>query len=274
MKKKPGIGLILIFIVVFGIFSFPRSPQKTQEAQEAVKHRFEAQWLLEYLHPESGSRNPWKTLYLMYYRFPSPTFNYFIHIGSVFRDEKTDYIGIVGAAHDWTEWFYTYSAVAAGTKVEYLPEYRFDQDFNFKFLKDRSLIWTVGVTYIDYHLPANDLVISSGFMKYLKKMIWEYRLFRNRSNPGNIVSFTHQWSIGYGEEKKNWTYFNGSYGSQAYLAMYVGIPEEVRQKAWNLSLLHRKWISKTLGFEIELNYVNLKGGYKKYGIYSSVFLEL
>ena len=267
---KP-VTIVLFLIAVSFTSLFP-----AEESQEVkpVKHRLELQYLLEYFSPKSFSSHPWKSLYVKYYGFPSTTFNYFVHAGTIFRDQKTDHILIFGTAHDWSDSFYTYTAIAAGTKADYLPEYRFDQDLNFKFGKLRNIVWTIGATYINYHIPANDLILSSGLMVYLPKLVIEYRLFRNRSNPGNVVSYTHLGSAGYGAEKKSWTYFTVSKGSQAYLATYITTPQEVRQKAMNLSLEHRRWITKNFGFAIDLDYVDLKQGYKKYGVFTSLFLEL
>jgi YaiO family outer membrane protein len=268
MKK-----MIWIWLVIF-VFAAIAFPADEPEAIKQVKHRLEVEFFLEYLTPKALNPTPWKSLYLKYYGFPSSTFNYFVHLGSIYRESKTDYIVLAGTAHDWTDWFYTYSAVAAGSNVEYLPKIRFDQDLNFKFGKKRSVVWTVGATYIKYHIPANDFILSTGLTFYFKKLVPEYRLFRNRSNPGNVVSYTHLASVGYGEEKKNWTYFTISTGSQAYLAMFISEPEEVRQNATNISLIHRRWITNNFGFSIELNYVELKEGYKKYGVYTGLFLEL
>ncbi|MGE5343948.1 MAG: YaiO family outer membrane beta-barrel protein [Candidatus Omnitrophota bacterium] len=282
MKPRIGFFVRLMFMMLFmflilfmggGLLHAQATPAPPASDQP-VTHRIEINWLMEYLKMESGESTPWKSLYLKYSGSPSPTFNYFVQLGRVRRDGKSDYIGIIGAARDWTDWFYTYSAVSAGTRIDYLPRLRFDQDFNFKFLRNRALVWTIGMAYIRYHIPTRNWILSTAAKLYLKKLILEYRLFRNQSNPGEVVSYTHLGSIGYGAEKKSWTFFNVSRGSQAYLAFYIDNPEQIRQNALNLSLVHRQWLFKNLGIELQFNYVDLEGGYQKYGIFSSLFLEL
>lgn len=275
MKKKYGILIVVMFSLFLTSALFPAQNSRNRQTKKdsRVKHRLEVKYLLEYLQPRSLYK-PWRSLYFHYYGFPSSTFNYFAHFGTVYREEKNDYIGIIGSARDWTPRFYTYTAVAAGTECSYMPKIRFDNDFNFKLGKKKEIVWTLGVTYIKYHHVANDLIISTGLTFYLKKFIMEYRLFRNRSNPGDVVSYTHLASVGMGEEKKSWTYLTFSQGSQAYLAMFTLTPEEVRQSAINTSIIHRRWLTKNFGFFLELEYVSLKNGYDKYGIYSGLFLEL
>lgn len=248
--------------------------EKKVEIPRRVKHRFEFLYMWEFLHPEAEYGKPWRSMYLHYYGFPSDTFNYFLHFGTVYRDGKNDYIGIIGSARDWTPWFYTYADIAMGTISEYMPKFRYDLDLNFKFLKKKNLVWTVGINSIKYHLAGYDIVISSGLSLHLPKWVFEYRLFQNHSNPGNIVSYTHLGSIGFGAEKKCWTYATFSKGSLAYLAMYVTTPEEVRQSAINYSAIHRQWISKNLGFWVELDFVKLKEVYDKFGIFVGAFWEL
>lgn len=276
-REKHCHGKMMIVLVLWwaGMVLWGVEPgsEKKTAGPVRVKHRLEVKYLMEYLEPHDVY-DAWHSLYFHYYGFPSDTFNYFLHFGTVYREEKNDYIGIIGTARDWSARFYTYTAVAAGTECGYMPKFRIDHDFNFKIGKKKQWIWTLGGAYIKYHHDANDLIISSGLTLYLKKWVMEYRLFRNRSNPGEVVSLTHLVNIGYGAEKKNWTYFTFSQGSQAYLALFALTPEEVRQSAINLSVIHRRWLGKSFGFFLELDYVTLKDGYDKYGIFGGLFLEI
>ncbi len=295
MNQKNRVSSILILSLFFGVASGviraqeqpePKKQEVKQEVKQdvkiepapkvpkRVKHRFEFLYMWEFLFPKAEYGKPWKSMYLHYYGFPSATFNYFAHFGTVYREGKNDYIGIIGSARDWTPWFYTYAAVAMGTVADYMPKFRYDLDLNFKWLKNKSLVWTLGIASIKYHQVGQDLVLSSGLTLHLPKWVMEYRLFRNRSNPGNVRSWTHLGSIGYGAEKKCWTYFTFSKGSLAYLALYINTPEEIRQSAINLSAIHRQWVTKNLGFWVELDYVKLKEVYDKLGVFAGLFWEL
>jgi len=250
----------------------PEEDEPAEEVETLPRHKLHVIYMLEYLKPNE-EQNPWKSLYVDYYGSPSTTFNYFIHLGSVFQEDGNDYIGIIGAARDWTPWFYTYTALVSGTKSSYLPKFRFDQDFNFKFGKKRNLVWTIGMTYIDYYHEALDVIFSSGLTLYTGPWVLEYRLFQNHSHPGNIVSYTHLGMVGFGKEKKHWSYLTVSSGSQAYLALHVLVPQEVRQDAFSISLMHQQWLRKNFGFTIEFEYLTLKSGFDKYGIYAGIFFE-
>ncbi len=264
---------ILVAVILFLLIA-PWLPSGSVRAADSEndKNRLEFQYIHERLEPNDiyGS---WNSYYLKYYRFESPTFNWFVHFGCVDREEKNDYIGLAGFAHDWTSRFYTYSVVAMGTKVDYLPKIRIDHDFNFKFGARRNLIWTIGGTYIDYHTVYRDTIISSGLMLYENKWIFQYRLFRNFSHPGNIKSWTHLGSVGYGQEKYHWTFVTVSQGSQAYLAQSIITPEEIRQTAFSIALNHRHWLTRRMGVFVDLSYLNLKNAYKKYGVSAGLFVD-
>lgn len=268
--KRNNIWLIVFLLAAAVIFAEEKAEPETPGR---TKHRLEIKFMWEYLVPNDIYKT-WKSLYLHYYGLPSTTFNYFLHLGTVFREEKNDHIGIIGGSRDWSSRFYTYTALVAGTECSYLPKFRFDNDLNFKLGKKRNVVWTLGINYINYFSAARDVILSSGITLYLPKWIGEYRIYRNHSSPGGYVSYTHLFSMGYGVEKKTWTYITVSSGSQAYLALYVLMPEEIKQSALNISFKHRQWLSRDFGLFIDLNYVGLKEGYDKYGVFWGFFLEM
>lgn len=271
MKKIKPIIIIICLLAVSYVY-LPADSKNQPPTDERTRYRLDVQYMLEYLEPHELYK-PWRSLYFMFYSFVKPTFNYFLHFGTVYREGENDYLGLGGFAKDWSKSFYTYTVVAHGTKSTYMPKFRFDHDFNFKLLKKRNLVLTLGVTYIDYHVDHRDFVLNSGLTLYLPKWVMEYRLFRNRSDPGGIVSYTHLASINYGQEKKSWTSLSFSEGSQAYLATFVLTPEEIRQSAISISFKHRRWLKKDMGVFIDLNYVKLKNAWTKYGIFFGLFIE-
>jgi YaiO family outer membrane protein len=247
-------------------------PQDTMKKDKWKKNRLDLQYIYEYLSPHDVY-GAWESYYIKYYRYEKPTFNFFIHGGMVKRDGKNDYIGLLGFAKDWSPHLYTYTVVAKGTVSTYLPNGRFDHDFNFKLGRKANILWTIGVTYIKYYVPAEDFIVSSGLTWYLERWVLGYRFFWNHKYPGDITSFTHLGSIEYGIDKSHWTAFSFSWGSQAYLALYVLTPEEIRQNALNIQLDHRQWISRGFGCFVWLGYLKLVDTYEKYLISAGIFFE-
>jgi len=274
-RIRLAVGLALLSLSAFGRAQETPEPvgqAAAEPAGKSLKFRLELKFMYEYLEPVDLYK-PWRSFYVMFYGMPKATWNYFLHFGTIYRDGTNDTIGVAGVAHDWTSRFYTYTVFVAGTPCNYLPRFRFDQDFNFKIGKKREFVWAVGLTTIRYHHEHRDFIISSGLTWYPPKWIMEYRLFRNRSDPGNVVSLTHLASVGHGEEGKSWTFFTFSKGSQAYLALNVLTPEEVRQSAVHVGLTHRRWVSRRFGAFLEFDYVHLKDGFDKYGIFLGGFFQ-
>jgi YaiO family outer membrane protein len=247
-------------------------PTDTAPEDRMKKNRLDFQYIYEYLapHDEYGA---WETYYIKYYRYEKPTFNFFVHGGMVKRDGKNDYIGLLGFSKDWNSRLYTYTVVAKGTVSTYLPNGRFDHDFNFKLGSRANWLWTVGVTYIKYYVPAEDFIISTGLALYLERWVLAYRLFWNHKYPGDIRSFTHLGSVETGIDKSRWTAFSVSWGSQAYLALYVLVPEKIRQDAFNINIVHRQWLTRGVGIFGQAGYLDLKDEYRKYLLSIGLFLE-
>lgn len=243
-------------------------------AREEVwkQNRLDFQYIYEYLMPHD-TYGAWESYYIKYYRYQNPTFNFFIHGGMVKREGKNDYIGLLGFAKDWHRRLYTYTVVAKGTVSTYLPNARLDHDINFKMGKYNNILWTIGATYIKYYVPAEDFIISSGLTWYLPKWVLSYRLFWNHKYPGNITSFTHLGGVEYGVDKSNWTALSASWGSQAYMALYVLTPEQIRQNAFNINLTHRQWLTRGVGVFGQAGYLKLKDSYEKILLSIGLFLE-
>jgi len=250
----------------------PGTPTRQEGQKVMKKNRIDVQYFYEYLSPYN-IYGAWESYYIKYYRYQTPTFNFFIHGGMVKREHKNDYIGLLGFAKDWSPRLYTYTVVAKGTISNYLPNARIDHDFNFKLGKARNFMWTIGATYIKYYVPAEDVIVSTGFVWYLPKWVLSYRLFWNHKYPGNIQSLSHLAGIEHGIDKSRWTSLTASWGSQAYLALYVLVPEQIRQSAFNINIGHRQWFSRGFGAFIEAGYLDLDPAYRKYLLSAGLFVE-
>ena len=95
----------------------------------------------------------------------------------------------------------------------------------------------------------------------------------NRSNPGKVDTFTNQFSLGFGQEFKHWTYFIYSKGRQGYLATYIDDAPEINNKSYEITLKHRHWFGKNYGPFINLIYTNLDQVYEKYSATFGVFWQ-
>ncbi len=238
---------------------------------DVKKQRLEAKFSYEYLNPKSvyGSR---ETFDLYYYNKPMHDLTYFLQLGVFSRDEGEALLGSLGIYKDWKSNFYTYSALSGGTNSEYLPQFRLDNDFNFKLGPEKNFVVTAGISYIEYFDVHKDLILSTGLTYYQNMWVAGYRLFRNDSDPGDAVSYSHLVNIAYGAEKSQWTYLILSHGKQAYLATSLTSPEEIRQEALSITLKHRRWMKDYYGIILETGYFELEDGYKKYLFAPGVFM--
>ncbi|GAB4538463.1 MAG: hypothetical protein Fur0020_07390 [Thermodesulfovibrionia bacterium] len=236
------------------------------------RYRLEANVSYEYLSPNDvyGS---WKTVSSGFYGKPMKGFTYFFQLSGFSRKDGEALLGTLGAYKDWSDSLYTYSAISVGTESDYLPEIRLDHDFNLKFGAMRAIVWTLGASYIRYFDIHRDTIISTGMTLYRNEWIWNYKIFRNESDPGDVISYSHLISIGYGREGWQWTNLDLSFGKQAYLATYMVNPEEVRRDSLHTSVKHRHWIGDGHGVFGDISYFDLKDGYDKYGISIGVFKE-
>lgn len=226
----------------------------------------------ERLSPESVY-GTWKTGNFNFYHKPTEGFTYFFGFSGFSRKEGKASLVQGGAYKDWAERFYTYSALSFGTKSEYLPQYRIDQEFNVKLGERKNLVPALGVSYIKYHDVHKDLIVGMGFTYYHESWNFTYRHFINKSDPGSVQSSSDLVSIGVGREGSSWTYIDLSFGKQAYLATYLANPEEVRQKSFYIALKHRRWVTKDLGIFGDISYLKLDKAYEKYGVGVGVFKE-
>jgi YaiO family outer membrane protein len=214
----------------------------------------------------------WENVRLEYLR-RNLTFVYCLEAEGFSRKEGKGAQFVGRIYKDWNPWLYTYTALAGGTNSDYLPLVRFDHDFNLKFGEKKDYVFTVGTTYIDYHVNHRDWILYGGLTGYFYKWILGYRIFGNLSNPGSVWSLSHAFEVTYGSEGTHWTSLLFSFGNQAYFATELESPEKVNQKSWDLLLKHRHWIGKDWGVTAETGFYRLREAYKKYGFNLGVFLD-
>lgn len=277
----------LWFIILSGtlwadIVSIPGQEYESSEihtvnlgAKEVIigeQDRIDVSFTYEYLDP-SSDYGSWKNFNLSYYQKYSKDLTLVYQAGFFNRDEGSGTLFALGAYNDWNPSLYTYSQITVGTDTDYLPKYRLDHDFYFKFGEHKQWVGILGLTYIDYHDVHSDTIGSVGLTYYGPRYNATYRFFVNNSDPGSVNSNTHLLSIGYGAEKEYWTYFDISYGNQAYLSTLDPNYQNVDNDAFDTRLSHRHWLTENTGVFGSVGYFNLNDGYDKYLFQIGYFKE-
>jgi len=242
------------------------------ETKQVQQDRFEVSIGYEYLDP-SSLYGAWKSLNLAYYQKVSQDLTLLYQAGLFNRDEGSGGLFALGAYKDWTPSLYTFSQISAGSNTDYLPKIRLDHDFYYKFGEKKEWVGILGLTYIDYHDVHKDTILSLGMTYYAPTYNITYRHFFNQSDPGNISSGTDLLSIGYGKEKDQWTYFDISYGNQAYQSLLDSGYSYINEDALNVKLTHRRWTDENSGWFGSIGYFDLDHGYKKYLFQVGYFIE-
>ena len=251
---------------VYGVQVPVNQPGLTITAPTAVQglitrtHRLEETVSYEQLSPDSlyGSR---KDVVIDLFTFNKPGFVWFAELGMFRRQEGDGVQGGIGGYWDWSPRVYTYSSISAGTVVDYLPKLRLDTDFNVKLGHVKNIVATLGVSYITYHIPYEDLLLSAAGTYYGAGWLCGYRIFQNKSEPGSVVTYSHQLSAAVGAEGKQWTYLTISHGITGYTATTVFPSQEVRNNVDSFDLRHRHWLTARMGLMGGAQCITMKDGY-------------
>jgi len=270
MKKHRQLKTWCLAIALAGTASTVHSSETLE--RKCTHNRLELSATYEYLSPRD-IYGEWKNYSGGWWHRASDTFTWFVNGGGVCRYDGKSAWGGGGAYLDCTDCFYTYSSLLAATNPDILSRFRIDQEFNLKLGNSKEWVISLGVTYLNYSVSRNDLLFSTGMTLYRSDWVFSYKFFLNFSHPSSAASVTNLFSAGYGQEGTQWTYFNVSCGESAYLAMNVEIPQEIRQKACEVSLKHRRWVGSNYGILAEINYLNVISEYKKYGYSGGLFYE-
>jgi len=236
-----------------------------------LKHRLEVSLSYDYLSPYDPYGS-WYTAFVSWYGEVLKNTTAFAQVGGFSREEGGAVLGVVGMYRDWVRFLYTYTALFAGSNSTYLPIFAVDHSFNFKLI-EQLVLCVPGITYAEYYTDHTDLTLYAGPSVYLGKWVLEYRIFRNESDPGDVVSYSHLASVGYGAEGWFFTTLTLTTGQQAYMATYTTPREEVRQDAFDVVLGHRHWLSVNMGLLGTIGYTWIEDGYDKYGITLGAFWE-
>ncbi len=211
-----------------------------------------------------------------YYNNSDKKFNYFIEGDEFSRTiEGSGFLGTFGAYTIWLPWLYTYSDISMGSNYLFLPKFRIDNNFNFKLGKHKNIVWEIGGSYIKYNSNNVNIIYSTGITYYYKLWIASYRLFMSISDPGNAVSWSHLYSIGYGKRYKEKTYLNITTGNEAYLTTYLPLQDQsqVNYNSLGIEVRQRIWLRRDFGIIGNLEYFILQDNYRAFGINIGIFKD-
>ncbi len=243
---------------------------KTEQSAAPGPRRIEGEVFYEHLTPHDDY-GAWKTVTGSFYDRAFDAFSYVLQFSGHSRGDGDGVSASAAVYRDWTSWFYTYTAVSGGTANTYLPRVRGDIDLNFKAGPVKNIVLLAGASRIEYHTGARDTLLSAGATMFISRLILEYRLFRNTSDPGSVESWSHVATAGYGAEGDRWTYLVLSGGGEAYLATYAGPSLQVDRTFVSVQLKHRRWLSPAWGMFGSAGFLRLYDGYDKYSFSLGAF---
>jgi YaiO family outer membrane protein len=233
------------------------------------KNQLEFSFSYDRLTP-TESYNDWQTINATFFRNQNKNLNYHLLLSGFIREENALLFG-AGCTRTWTEKFYTSCGFSGGTESEYTTKIRLDGDINYKILKEKNLVLTVGLSYLNYYTDHEDYVLFGGPTFYKNKFQFVYNLHYAVNYPGEKTSHTHIFSLGYGEDKKDWTFVTFKTGTQSYLATYLPIHQDVDNELADVSVNHRHWFKDNFGIFADVSFVRITNGYDKYGVILGMF---
>lgn len=169
------------------------------------------------------------------------------------------------------DWF-----VAGGVSTSaggfFLPRLRLDLSISRKWLEQRNLVTTVGVTVAnakDGHSDRSVLLAAAYYFE--RPWVVEGGVRLNQSNPGGIASTTVFVAGTYGREKWRLVSLRYQFGTEAYqLIGNSAALADFRSDAWTLTW--REWVARDYGFQLRVeSYRNPT--YGRQGVELSVFKD-
>ncbi|HEV8355803.1 MAG TPA: YaiO family outer membrane beta-barrel protein [Gemmatimonadales bacterium] len=165
-----------------------------------------------------------------------------------FRDDGV--YGSITNVHTWTSFFYTQVGIGGGTGEFVLPALREDLALNFKLGRARSLVLTVGETYINSQLVYEDKAFFASLSWYASGTVLVEAGGRiNWSDPGNVRSQRASGALTIGRVGKSQLTLRGNAGSEGY--QLTGVAQTLRRfNSWEAGASWRAWLSRSWGVVI------------------------
>jgi YaiO family outer membrane protein len=169
------------------------------------------------------------------------------------------------------DWFVSVSG-ASSSGGFFLPRLRLDVSLSRKWLADRQLVTTVGLTGVDSkdgHRDRSVLLAASYYFK--RPWVLEGGVRVNHSDPGAVTSTSSYVAATYGEEKRRIISLRYGFGTEAYQLIGDNAAlSNFHSDVWTLTW--REWVARRRGFQTRLEtYRNPT--YSRTGIEFSLFQD-
>ena len=159
--------------------------------------------------------------------------------------------GSIANVHTWTSRFYMQLGVGAGTGRYVLPALREDLSLNFKLGRARSVILTVGETYVDSHLIYEDKAFFGSLSWYAGGTVLVEAGGRvNWSNPGSVRSGRGSGALTLGRFGGSQVTLRGGAGTEGYQLIGLGTPLRMFSSQEASGAL-RQWLSGGWGMVLQ-----------------------
>lgn len=179
---------------------------------------------------------------------------------------------VLGNTHRFDERWYSSASVSGSSGGFFFPQARLDLAANRKWLAQRQLISTLGITAVnakDGHRDRSLLLAATYYFD--SPWVLEGGLRINRSNPGQVVSRASYLAATYGRHQQQILSLRYGFGAEAYHqvgahALLVDFKSNVWTATW------RRWVRPRQGFQLRAeSYHN--PFYDRRGVELSAFQE-
>jgi len=245
--------------------------QNWTKLREGHRYRLDVDIVQDHLRP-NDVYGDWTTATATLYIKHLPRVTPFVQVGLLEREDANAGLTL-GTYADWTSRLYTYTAFARGGESHYQPKLRWDHSFNFN---TGPVILVFGGGQREDFDGHDDWNINFGPRVWRGPIIAEYRATRTHSDPGDLVSWKHTLTFGWGEEGRVWLFVNATSGREYYTATWVAPTQVVDHDFREITVSWQRWMSPRFRIKLQAGWLDLGegiDGYEKVGAGAGFFWE-
>jgi len=162
--------------------------------------------------------------------------------------------GVVANTHAFSPDWYSYLSAGAGSGRFHFPRFRADAALNKKWLPGRTLVTSLGGTFMRSKDVYRDYALFGGLTAYLgRQVIAEAGGRFNWSSPGSVSSYRVFGVLTLGRDRRRYLTLRGGAGTESY--QLIGPGQVIRSFAsQETSLGWRQWIGAKWGTQLSLEW--------------------
>ena len=167
-----------------------------------------------------------------------------------------------------------YGALSAGASDGgiFLPRLRLDGSLSRKWLEQKQLVTTLGLSYYRSKEVYFDVALLAGVTYYFEApWIVEVGVRLNDSNPGHVRSMRAFGALTYGRNKRHFITLRYEAGREAYQVL-AGDDVLSDFSSAEESLIGRQWITGAIGLSLRATHYH-NPSYARWGVELGVFLD-